>query len=108
MTLGSSFEAQGPAFRVTPWGSPPFILSWKGATNFLALRRLHLIGVTFRTRTIEERAEIARRFATDLLPALVDGRLKPVIDRVFLLQDALAAQEYMASNAQVGKIVLTV
>ncbi|MBI3302468.1 MAG: NAD(P)H-quinone oxidoreductase [Deltaproteobacteria bacterium] len=74
--------------------------------DFLALRRLHLIGVTFRTRTIEERAEIVRRFAADLLPVLADGRLRPVIDRVFPLQDALAAQEYMAANAQIGKIVL--
>jgi NADPH2:quinone reductase len=76
--------------------------------DFLALRRLQLIGVTFRTRTMEERAEIVRRFAADVLPALADGRLKPVIDKVFPLKDALAAQEYLASNAQLGKIVLTV
>jgi NADPH:quinone reductase-like Zn-dependent oxidoreductase len=74
--------------------------------DFLALRRLRLIGVTFRTRTMEERAEVARRFTADLLPALADGRLRPVIDRVFPLRDALAAQTYMASNAQIGKIVL--
>ena len=76
--------------------------------DFLALRRLHLIGVTFRTRTMEERADIARRFAADVLPALADGRLRPVVDRAFPLQEALAAQEYMASNTQIGKIVLTV
>ena len=76
--------------------------------DFLALRRLHLIGVTFRTRTVEERAEIARRFAADLLPALADGRLRPVIDRVFPLPEALAAQAYMAADEQVGKIILRV
>jgi len=76
--------------------------------DFLALRRLQLIGVTFRTRTTEERAEIARRFTADVLPALADGRLKPVIDKVFPLKDALAAQDYLASNALLGKIVLTV
>lgn len=76
--------------------------------DFLALRRLQLIGVTFRTRTMEERAEIARHFTADVLPALADGRLKPVIDKVFPLKDALAAQDYLASNAQVGKIILTV
>lgn len=74
--------------------------------DFLALRRLQLIGVTFRTRTIEERAEIARRFSVDVLPALADGRLRPIIDREFSLKDALAAQNYLASNAQLGKIVL--
>jgi NADPH2:quinone reductase len=76
--------------------------------DYLALRRLHLIGVTFRTRTLEERAAVAQRFAADLLPALADGRLRPVIDREFPLAEARAAQEYLASNAQIGKIVLTV
>jgi NADPH:quinone reductase-like Zn-dependent oxidoreductase len=57
---------------------------------------------------MEERAEIVRRFTMDVFPALADGRLKPVIDKVFLLKDALAAQDYLASNAQVGKIILKV
>jgi NADPH:quinone reductase-like Zn-dependent oxidoreductase len=76
--------------------------------DYLALRRLQLIGVTFRTRTMDERAEIARRFTTDVLPALADGRLKPVIDKVFPLKDALAAQDYLASNALLGKVILVV
>jgi NADPH2:quinone reductase len=76
--------------------------------DFLALRRLQLIGVTFRTRTMDERAEIVRRFTADVLPALADGRIRPVLDREFPLKDALAAQEYLASNAQLGKIVLMV
>ena len=76
--------------------------------DFLALRRLHLIGVTFRTRTVAERVAITQRFAADLLPALADGRIRPLINRVFVLRDALAAQDYMATNGQIGKIVLTV
>jgi len=76
--------------------------------DFLALRRLHLIGVTFRTRTLDERIAVTQRFAADLLTALADGRLRPLINRVFPLQEALAAQNYMASNGQIGKIILTV
>jgi NADPH2:quinone reductase len=76
--------------------------------DFLALRRLHLIGVTFRTRTLEERIAVTRACAADLLPAFADGRLKPVIHRVYPLHQALEAQTHMASNAQLGKIVLTV
>jgi NADPH2:quinone reductase len=76
--------------------------------DFLALRRLQLIGVTFRTRTMDERAEIARRFTIDVLPALADGRLRPIIDREYPLADAQAAQDYLASNALLGKIVLLV
>jgi NADPH2:quinone reductase len=82
----------------------------KGACDLdvLALKRLQCIGVTFRTRTLDERIAIAQRFTADLLPALADGRLRPLIDRIFPLPEALAAQTYMASNAQVGKIVLMV
>jgi NADPH:quinone reductase len=76
--------------------------------DVLALKRLQFIGVTFRTRTLDERIAIAQRFSVDLLPALADGRLRPLIDRVFPLREALAAQTYLASNAQVGKIVLMV
>lgn len=75
--------------------------------DLMALKRLHLIGVTFRTRSLEERIAITQRFAADLLPALADGRLRPLIDRVFPLDQALEAQTYMASNNQIGKIVLT-
>jgi NADPH2:quinone reductase len=75
--------------------------------DLLALKRLQLIGVTFRTRTLDERIAIAQRCATDILPALADGRLQPLIDRTFPLDEALEAQGYMASNAHIGKIVLT-
>lgn len=76
--------------------------------DFLALRRLQLIGVTFRTRTLDERIHIAQRCGEAILPALADGRLHPCIDRVFPLAEVAEAQGYMASNAQIGKIVLTV
>lgn len=76
--------------------------------DLLALKRLELIGVTFRTRTMSERTGIARKVITDILPALADGRLKPVIDRVIPLDQAVEAHQYMSSNAQFGKIVLSV
>ena len=76
--------------------------------DLIAARRLHLIGVTFRTRTLEERIEIAQGCGEAILPALADGRLRPCIDRVFPLNEVAEAQGYLASNAQIGKIVLTI
>ncbi len=73
----------------------------------LALKRLRLIGVTFRTRTPEEKAEITRRMSADLGYLFVSGALRPPIDRTFALDKALAAQEYMRANKHIGKIVLT-
>ena len=39
---------------------------------------------------------------------LASGRFKPRIDRTFPLKDIVAAHRYMESNAQLGKIVVTV
>ena len=72
----------------------------------LARNRLTLIGVTFRTRTPDEALGCSRRFADDLLPLFDTGELRPVVDRTFPLDDLPAAHEYMASDAQLGKIVL--
>jgi NADPH2:quinone reductase len=76
--------------------------------DLLALRRLRLIGVTFRTRTREEAIACSQHCAEDLLPAFNDGRLKPVVDRAFPLDEIAAAQEYMLSDAHLGKIVIRV
>lgn len=74
--------------------------------NELARKRVSLVGVTFRTRSIADKQKLNERFMADLGAQLSDGRLRPIIDRTYPLAQALAAQEYMASNAHFGKIVL--
>jgi NADPH2:quinone reductase len=76
--------------------------------DLLALRRASLIGVTFRTRTLEERAACVQRCAQDLLPALADGRLEPVVDRTFAMADIAQAHDYLAADSHLGKVVLLV
>jgi NADPH:quinone reductase len=76
--------------------------------DYLALRRLHIIGVTFRTRTAEESIACVQACARDLLGPLEHGQLQPIVDRAFALNDIAKAHAYMLSNGQVGKIVLTV
>ena len=73
-----------------------------------AARRIAYIGVTFRTRTIDEVRKIFRRMAADLGEAMRDGTLSLPIDRSFPLDDAGAALTHMKANAHFGKIVLTV
>jgi NADPH2:quinone reductase len=72
-----------------------------------ALRRLDYIGVTFRTRTLDEVREISRRMRADLWDAVTAGKLKLPIDRRFALDQAPEAQARMRANAHFGKIVLT-
>ncbi len=73
-----------------------------------ALRRIRYVGVTFRTRTVEEVREINARMRVDLGPHLEAGRLSLPIDSVVPLHAAAEALDRMASNAHFGKIVLTV
>ena len=72
-----------------------------------ALRRIDYIGVTFRTRTLEEVREINRRMRADLWDAVTAGKLALPIDRRFPLDAAVEAQAQMRANRHFGKILLT-
>ena len=72
-----------------------------------ALKRIDYIGVTFRTRTIEDVREINRAMRADLWAALEAGKLTLPIDRTFPLDKAADALAVMRANAHFGKIVLT-
>ncbi len=74
----------------------------------LHTRRLTLFGVSNKLRNPEQRATTVRGFTADLLPAIADGRIRPVIDRRFDFEELPAAKAYMESNAHLGKIVLRV
>ncbi|MGZ3289107.1 MAG: quinone oxidoreductase family protein [Xanthobacteraceae bacterium] len=72
-----------------------------------ALRRIDYIGVTFRTRTLDEVREIGRRMRADLWDAVTAGKLTLPIDRRFPLDQVVDAHAHMRANKHFGKIVLT-
>jgi NADPH:quinone reductase len=72
----------------------------------LHAKRLHLFGVSNKLRPAAERAQTVRAFEKDFLPYFADGRLAPVIDRVFPFAELPAAHAYFESNAMVGKVVV--
>ena len=76
--------------------------------NALSFRRLRVLGTTFSVRTADELASVCSALTPQILPAVADGRIRPVVDRAFAFDDALKAAEYLRSNQAVGKIVLTV
>src|SRR5262245_10537400 len=82
-------------------------------TATLDLEALHSkrftgFGVSNRLRTAPQRAETVRGFARDVLPYFEEGRVVPVVDKVFGFDDLPAAIKFMESDAQVGKIVVRV
>jgi NADPH2:quinone reductase len=74
----------------------------------VAFKRASIIGVTFRTRSPQESFLCSERFAAGCLDAFRSGALKPVLDRTFPFDRIADAHAYMLSDAQVGKIVLTI
>jgi putative PIG3 family NAD(P)H quinone oxidoreductase len=70
------------------------------------MKRLTLTGSTLRARSLSFKSLVADEIARTVWPHVEDGRLKPVIDRVFPLSDAAGAHALMDSGAHVGKIVL--
>lgn len=71
-----------------------------------ALKRISFIGVTFRSRSLDEVRELTRKMHADLWSDIAAGKLQLPIDRTFALGDAEAAQQHMRANAHFGKILL--
>jgi NADPH2:quinone reductase len=81
----------------------------KGEFNYdlHALKRLDYIGVTFRTRSMEEVREIVKLMRADLWPAVEAGKLTLPIEKTFPLAQVADALAMMRANRHFGKIVLT-
>jgi NADPH2:quinone reductase len=71
-----------------------------------ALKRISYIGVTFRTRSVEEVREINRLMREELWDAVMAGELHLPIDRSFRLDEVKAALAHMKANQHFGKILL--
>ena len=74
----------------------------------LHVKRLTLFGVSNKMRSADQRAAGVPAFVAELLPAIADGRIRPLVDRVFLFNQLEAAQAYMQANQHLGKIVLKI
>ncbi|HEX4476960.1 MAG TPA: NAD(P)H-quinone oxidoreductase [Polyangiaceae bacterium] len=78
--------------------------------NFAQLmsRRYQLLGLVMRSRDVSEKIVVTQAFIRETLPFIASGALKPLIDSVFPLADAVKAHERMEANLNLGKIVLAV
>jgi NADPH2:quinone reductase len=76
--------------------------------RFIMLKRLTITGSTMRASPHERKAAIAQALRERVWPLFEAGRLKPVIYRVFPMQEAAAAHALMESSQHIGKIMLAV
>ena len=74
----------------------------------LLAKRATITGTVLRPRPLDEKIAITQRFAAEMLPLFETGQLKPVIDRRYSFADIADAHTFMASNGNVGKIVVRI
>ncbi|MEO1398974.1 MAG: NAD(P)H-quinone oxidoreductase [Pseudomonadota bacterium] len=82
----------------------------KAEIDFLRvmLKRLTITGSTLRIRTTDVKGKIASELKEYVVPLLVDGRVKVVMDSTFPLRDAAKAHARLEEGSHIGKVILTV
>lgn len=98
---------------LAPWGRVVFLSSMGGAQASFNIgqmmgKRISLFGCTLRTRSLEEKLAVTRRFATSVLPLLANGTVKPIIDEVYPLERIADAHRAMEENRNFGKLILRI
>lgn len=73
-----------------------------------AFKRIDYIGVTFRTRSLDEIREINRLMRADLWPAVEAGKLTLPINKTYALDDIAEALALMKANQHFGKVVISI
>ncbi|MGA0116996.1 MAG: NAD(P)H-quinone oxidoreductase [Ilumatobacteraceae bacterium] len=74
----------------------------------LLAKRASITGTVLRPRPLDEKISITQRFAEEVMPLFETGQLRPVIDRRYNFADIADAHAFMASNGNVGKIVVRI
>ncbi len=87
-----------------------FLSGPKVELNFahVMMRRLTITGSTLRPQSDIAKAAIADALLENVWPLLSAGRIAPVMDSTYALEDAAKAHAHMESSTHIGKIVLKV
>lgn len=72
----------------------------------ILLKRLTITGSTLRVRTPDEKGAIAASLEREVWPLIASGRVRPIIDSTFPIDQAADAHRLLESGQVVGKVVL--
>jgi NADPH2:quinone reductase len=86
-----------------------FMAGAQANVNFglMLMKRLSFMATTLRARTNEEKGRIAAALRQNVWPLIEAGKIRPVVDSVLPLSQAMEAHARMATSAHIGKILLT-
>jgi NADPH2:quinone reductase len=86
-----------------------YMSGMQAGVNFapMLMKRLSLLATTLRARTPEEKGAIRDALLREVWPLIEAGKIRPIVDRTYPLQEAQNAHARMASSEHVGKLLLT-
>jgi NADPH:quinone reductase len=70
------------------------------------MKRVLITGSTLRSRSVEEKSLLVRGVENEVWALFTSGQLRPIIDRVFPLEQAAEAHRWMETGQHTGKIIL--
>lgn len=74
----------------------------------MMIKRLIHTGSTMRSRNTKEKAQIAQELKQYVWPLIAEGKIKPIINAVFPLEEVGKAHQLMESGDLIGKVMLAV
>jgi NADPH:quinone reductase-like Zn-dependent oxidoreductase len=82
--------------------------SYELESRYVMSKRLQIRGTVLRARSLEEKIRATQAFASEVVPLLASGVLRPTIDSTFALDQIAEAHRRLESNQSTGKVVLTI
>jgi NADPH2:quinone reductase len=85
-----------------------FVRGSRAEVNFapLLMKRLTLTGSTLRAQSFAQKAVMVKEILEHIYPHLESGAVRPVVDRIFDLEQVAQAHDHMQSGQHMGKIIL--
>ena len=72
------------------------------------MKSLTIKGTRMRARSRQEKGQVTQRFRDRFWPLMVAGKLRPIIDRVFPIEEADEAHAHVKANRNIGKVILEI
>ena len=87
-----------------------YMKGFKTEVNFapLLMKRITMTGSTLRAQTFAQKAVMVQEIMEHIYPHLESGRIKPIIDSIYPLEQVEQAHGHMEGGQHMGKIIIKI
>jgi len=103
--IQKNIELAAPEGRIV---NIAYLRGFKAEVNFapLLMKRITLTGSTLRAQSFAQKAVMVEEILEHIYPHLESGKIKPLVDSIYSLEEVEAAHDHMESGEHMGKIIL--